>query len=256
MLLAAVLLHAAVIALFFISFPRHQDQEAQSPPGVSVVFDNGGAQQATAPTPQRQGPPQLAQAPAPAAPPPPDSQPEVRLDIPQLPLAPQPAPAPAPSQQHPAQRETRRDARESHPHYTVMNGLSFGHPAPPVPFQHRALNLELSQSDANVENGPELTIKGDIGADWQAALDQWVEDHKYYPDSAIEQGQQGDVRIHFTVDRAGNVTGLHLVSGSGSPFLDQAWLGLFEDAALPPFPPGTKADNVTVDATMHFVLEP
>jgi protein TonB len=240
--------------LFFISFPRHQAQDEQSPPGVSVVFDNGGAQQQTAPKPQIQGPPQLAQAPAPAAPPPPDSQPEVRLDMPQMPVTTQPAPAP--SHPHPAQRETRRTTRQPPSHYTVMNDLSFGHPAPPIPFQHRALNLDLSQSDANAENGPELTIKGDVGADWNAALDQWVEDHKYYPDSAIEQGQQGDVRIHFTVDRAGNVTGLHMVSGSGSPFLDQAWLGLFEDAQLPPFPPGTKANTVTVDATMHFVLEP
>ena len=49
--------------------------------------------------------------------------------------------------------------------------------------------------------------------------------HKYYPQAAEEQGQQGSVEIEFTVDRKGNVTGLHLLNGSGSPFLDQAWLG-------------------------------
>jgi protein TonB len=135
-----------------------------------------------------------------------------------------------------------------------MNNMSLGRPSPPVPFDHRAMNLDLTAADQQAVDGPELTIKGDIGADWDAALDKWVEDHKYYPQAALEQNQQGSVRIRFKVDRAGNVTGVQMLGGSGSPFLDQAWSGLFQGAQLPPFPPGTKADTVTVDATMHYVL--
>jgi len=203
------------------------------------------------PKPQIKAPPSLAQAPPPAAPPPVSTEPEVNLGIPEF-ASPMPEPIPAP----PAQTAQRQPTHYEHPaqHYTVMNNLSFGHPAPPVPFQKRAMNLDLSSADENVMNGPEVTVKGDAGPDWDAELDKWVEDHKYYPDSAIEQGQQGNVRIQFTVDRAGNVTGLRMEDSSGSPFLDQAWLGLFQGAQLPPFPASAKDNTVTVDATMHFIL--
>ncbi len=255
--LAALLLHAAVISLFLITFHHRPPPEAQSAPGVSVVFDNGGEQQTIQPKPQIKAPPSIAQAPPPAAPPPPaQSQPEVNLNIPQMQLAPLPMPMPQAAPPQPAQNAQRQPTHVTRPaqHYTVMNNLSFGHLAPPVPFQKRAMNLDLSAADQDAMNGPEVTVKGDAGADWNAALDQWVEDHKYYPDSAIEQWQQGNVRIHFTVDRAGHVTGLRMTDSSGSPFLDQAWLGLFQGAQLPPFPSNAKDNTVTVDATMHFIL--
>jgi protein TonB len=246
-----------VISLFLVTFRGHTPPEEQTAPGVSVVFENGGEQQTIQPKPQIKAPPSLAQAPPPAAPPPPaETQPEVNLNIPQMQLAPlpMPMPQPAPGPSQPTERQAVRSARPAQ-HYTVMNNLSFGHPAPPMPFQNRALNLNLSSADQNVLNGPEVTVKGDAGPDWDAELDQWVEDHKYYPDSAIEQNQQGSVRIHFTVDRAGHVTGLRMEDSSGSPFLDQAWLGLFQGAQLPPFPASAKDNQVTVDATMHFILE-
>jgi protein TonB len=171
------------------------------------------------------------------------SAPEVP-PMPRLPPEPHPQPRPSP---RPAQK------------YIVMNNMSYGSPAtpaPPMPHAQQALNLNLPQSDAQAVNAPELTIKGDIGADWNAELSKWVNDHKYYPQAALEQGQQGSVEIEFTVDRAGKVTGLHLLNGSGSPFLDQAWLGMFAQNRLPPFPPGTKSDHITVDATMHYELIP
>ncbi len=132
--------------------------------------------------------------------------------------------------------------------------MSYGNPDQPAPPSHQALNLSLPQSDAQAVAAQDLTIKGNIGADWKAAFHKWVDEHKYYPDAAVAQGQQGNVQIQFIVDRNGHVTGLHLLGSSGSPFLDQAWLGLFEDAQLPSFPPGTASDNVTIDATMHFEL--
>lgn len=249
--LAAILLHAAIIAMFLITFRHRQQEESQSPPGVSVVFDNGGSQQATAPPTPNHAAPTQAQAPPPAAPPPPESQTEVNLNMPSLPMA--QAPAPAPAQQH--QQTRRQPSHTTTPQrYVVMNNMSLGNPAPPTTFNHRAMNLDLSAADSQAVDGPQLTVKGDIGADWDASLDQWVEDHKYYPQAALEQGQQGAVRIRFTVDRAGHVTGVQMLDGSGSPFLDQAWSGLFKGAQLPPFPPGTKASTVTVDATMHYVL--
>jgi protein TonB len=248
---AAIALHVAVL-LFVLLFVRAKPPlEQETPPGVAVVFDNGGAAQTAAPPAQRHGPSSVAQMPRAAPPPPPppaqaQSEPEVNLNTPELPPAPRVVQAPPRPRAAPAPHD-----------YVMMDGMSYGNPAPPAPPQPRAqtaMNMSLPESDAEAVNAPELTIKGNIGADWQAELTAWVNAHKYYPQAALEQGQQGSVRIEFTVDRAGNVTGLHLLGGSGSVFLDQAWLGLFEDNQLPPFPPGTKSDKVTIDATMHYEL--
>ena len=286
---AAILLHLALIALLLL-LARHRPPQSEqpSPPGVSVVFENGGAPQTAAPPAPRSGPSSVATMPAPPPPPPPppqqqqqpaetqpttapptqapptQAQPEVNLNMPSTPFAttqnmpaappmPQPMPMPPRPMAHPRPRPRTPQ------HYLVMNNMSFGNPAPPmppVPHAHQALSLNLPQSDAQAVNAPEVTIKGDVGADWEAELSRWVNDHKYYPQAAAEQGQQGDVRIEFTVDREGNVTGLRLLDSSGSQFLDQAWLGLFAQNQMPPFPRGSKASHVTVDATMHFELVP
>jgi protein TonB len=263
---AAVLLHLALIALFLL-LARHRPPtpEQATPPGVSVVFENGGAQQTAAPPAPRQGPSSAATTPAPPPPPPPpqpaEAQPEVNLNMPSAPFATLQSVPEAPPLPQPKRPAAHPRPRTPPQHYLVMNNMSFGNgkpapPAPPIPHAHQALSLNLPQSDAQAVNAPEVTIKGNIGADWEAALTRWVNDHKYYPQAAVEQEQQGNVRIEFTVDRNGNVTGLRLLDSSGSPFLDQAWLGLFEQNQLPPFPPGTKSNHVTVDATMHFELIP
>jgi protein TonB len=269
---AAVLLHLALIALLLL-LARHrpaQEQARVSPPGVSVVFENGGAQQTAAPPAPRPGPTSAATVPAPPPPPPPpppqqaETQPEVNLNMPSAPFAtmqnaPEPMPMPQPPQPPRPLPRPHTPTRTPPQRYLVMNDMSFGKPAPPtppIPHAHQALSLNLPQSDAQAVNAPEVTIKGHIGADWEAELSRWVNDHKYYPEAAAEQGQQGYVRIEFIVDRSGHVTGLRLLGSSGSPFLDQAWLGLFAQNQLPPFPPGTKANHITVDATMHFELIP
>jgi protein TonB len=253
----AALLHALVIALFILFARERVPPEPQSPPGISVVFDNGGTTQTQAPPAPRVGPQTPAEAPPPAAPPPPQvaqAQPEVNLNMPELPQ-PTVQSTPRPQTRTPPRPHAIQRPRPAPPqHYIVMNNMSYGNPSPPMPQAQQGMNLSLPMSDAQAVNGPELTIKGDVGADWDAELNKWVNDHKYYPDAAIENNQQGAVEIEFTVDRAGNVTGLHMLSSSGSTFLDQAWLGLFADNTLPPFPPGSKSDHVTVDATMHFEL--
>jgi protein TonB len=250
-----LLLHVLVIgAVLFVGWPS-PPQEDFSSPGVSVVFDNGGAQQNTAPKAQP-GPSTPAQAPPPGAPQPPpsaQSQTEESLNLPSAPLANLQS---APQQQPPQpQRQVVRPRPQPAPKYVMMSTPSFASPTPPAPQAKQALSMNLPQSDADAVNAPEIQISGDVGADWQEALNKWVDAHKYYPQAALEQQQQGNVEIKFTVDRAGNVTGLQMVNSSGSPFLDQAWYGLFTHNKLPPFPAGTKADSVTIDATMHFILE-
>jgi protein TonB len=261
---AAVLLHVALIA-FVLLFARHRQlAEQQSPPGVSVVFENGGTSQANAPPEPLRGPNTPAETlPPPPPPPPPQQQtaqtpPEVNLNMPDEPFATvQSAPEPQPVPQrrpepHPVQRP--RPPQK----YVVMNNMSYGQntPTPPMPHASQAMNLSLPQSDAQAATASDFSIKGDVGADWDAELTKWVDEHGYYPQAAVEQNQQGTAEVEFTVDRAGHVTGVHLLQSAGSPFLDQAWFRLFAENQLPPFPAGSKSDHVTVDYTVHYILEP
>jgi protein TonB len=132
-------------------------------------------------------------------------------------------------------------------------GASAGAPAPPSP-QSGRLNLALNESVMRNAFGNQFTIHGEIGPDWRAELSQWVNERKYYPEQAIEMEQQGAVMIHLVVERDGTVRSVTLEQSSGSPFLDSAWLGLFQGARLPPFPPGTPSSQITLDATMHYIL--
>lgn len=249
-----MLLHVLALAVVLFVRMRPPVQAAQSPPGISVVFDNGGSPEATAPPAPRQGPPQQAEAPPPAPPPPPppQAQAEVNLNVPQSPLAalPQPPKArPAPVQ--PPHAPARR--------YMVMNDMSYGSgtaTATPAPTHGKALNLALPQNDAQAVTGSDFAVRGNAGADWDAALTKWVNEHAYYPQAAAEQGQQGTAEVEFTVDRQGHVTGLRLLRSADSPFLDQAWELLFSENTLPPFPPDAKDDHVTVDYTVHYQLIP
>jgi protein TonB len=152
------------------------------------------------------------------------------------------------------------------PHYLVMNNMSYGAPAPGAPAgasagaspppsaQRGGLNLALNEPVMRNAFGNQFTIHGEIGPDWRAELTQWVNERKYYPEQAIEMDQQGAVMIHLVVERDGTVRSVTLEQSSGSPFLDSAWLGLFQGARLPPFPPGTPSSQITLDATMHYIL--
>ncbi|MBB5372145.1 energy transducer TonB [Acidocella aromatica] len=263
---AALLLHVLAIAIVLLVRSRPPVQEGQSPPAVSVVFDNGGtASQPTAPPVMRQGPPQPAEAPpaaAPPPPPPPQTQAEVNLNMPQNPLAelpstPQTQPKPVPRQRQAAHPNPHPTLPQ---HYVMMDGMSYGTPststASPSASRGKGMNLSLPQNDTQAVTGADFAVHGDAGADWDAALTKWVSEHAYYPQAAIEQHQQGTAEVEFTVDRHGHVTGLRLLRSADSTFLDQAWELLFADNQLPPFPADAKDDHVTVDYTVHYQLVP
>ncbi len=248
-------MHALVIALFFIGFKPKPQPEALEPNGISVVYNTGSTatqapRQAPIPTPAETPPP-----PAPPAAQTAQNQPEVNLNMPETPLAtmPQLTPQPMP-QTPPAPRQPPRPPQR----YTVMNNMNYGNsssPAPTIPHAQQGMDLSLPQTDAQAVTAPDFSIKGNVGSDWQAGFNKWVYAHLYYPDSAAEQGQQGYVTVTFTAHRDGSVTGLHMTSSSGSPFLDQAWEGIFAHNQLPPFPPG--GDNtVDITATVHYEIVP
>jgi protein TonB len=251
----AILLHAAVIALFFVSLKRKEPEgNALAPTGIQIVYD-AGAPAAAAP---RVAPiPAPAQTPPSSAPPPPQTvqaQPEVNLNIPENAFAQiQQAPQPPQAQPVPAPRPAPRPPRPQK--YTVMNGMSFGNssPTPPMPNAQTGLNLSLPQSNWQSDTQQSVSIQGNIGADWQAGFNKWVYAHLYYPDAAAKQGQQGTVTVQFTAHKDGHVTGLKMTDSSGSPFLDQAWSGIFLNNLLPKFPPGSD-NSINITATVRYMI--
>jgi len=241
--------------------------------GVSVVFQNGGAQRTTAPPSQFRGPPTLAQSPPSSSPPPPppppqavQQEPESNLEIPenlfsQMQLPPPESVTQQQQVQNPHPHPVQHHYPPAHQQYQVMTGMSLGNQSsqnaqPPLPNGFHGLNMQLSQSDLNAMEAPEFSVQGEIGADWMSGFNKWVNEHIYYPQAAAEQNQQGTSVIQFTVHRDGHVTGVRLLSSAGSPFLDQAWLGIFLHNNVPRFPPGTKSDSINITASLQYELVP
>ncbi len=94
----------------------------------------------------------------------------------------------------------------------------------------------------------------ELGADWRNELADWIEQHKYYPEDAARRGEQGINQVRVVVNRDGHVESVELERQSGFQRLDNAAVGLFRDADLPPFPVGTEEERVTIDLTIHYVI--
>jgi protein TonB len=155
----------------------------------------------------------------------------MNLELPPMPeLAPLALPTPPPLPPAPQpQRLARRPSRARSSALSgvmVMNGLSFSGAGSPSGGFTQGMNLNLSQSRQRA----------------------------YYPEIAGEMGQSGTSVIRFTVNRAGHVSHLEIVSPTGYALLDQAWLGLFRGADLPPFGPDATSNSITVTASMHFEI--
>ena len=182
----------------------------------------------------------------------------MNLELPPMPeLAPVPLPSPPPLPPAPPQRLARRKSQSRSSALggaMVMNGLSFSGGGSPSPGFTHGMNVTLPQA-AQPGSDSEVTVQGNPGTDWPALLQEWVNQRAYYPEVAGEMGQSGTSVIRFTVDRAGHVSHLEIVSPTGYALLDQAWLGLFRGADLPPFAPGATSNSITVVAVMHYDLQ-
>ncbi len=93
-----------------------------------------------------------------------------------------------------------------------------------------------------------------LGTDWRNELAAWLEMHKYYPQDAAMRGEQGLSTVRVVMNADGTVASVGLRSGSGYRALDDATVGLFRDARLPPLPFGSPDPTVTFDLTIHYML--
>jgi protein TonB len=151
-------------------------------------------------------------------------------------------------------------AMPAKPLATLANPMSFslqGHPPPPASEGHlkRGINLAMAPNDQNSNIMTRYAeARHRLGEDWWSAFTQYVEDHKYYPLSAAERGEDGQSVLHLVIARDGTVLSVKIERSSGSVRLDDAWISEFRGAKVPAFPPGTTEDEITFSASMDYIL--
>ena len=91
-------------------------------------------------------------------------------------------------------------------------------------------------------------------SDWGDQLREFVEEHKYYPREAADNGEQGSAVVRMTVSRDGTVRKMTLVSSSGSHLLDAAWMAVFRDNKLPPFNDDMPENEITFTYELDYHL--
>jgi len=260
--------------------PSELPEAAQAVPPPPAAPDTPAPAEAAAAAPQPAatvGPQSLAFAPeaAPAEVPPPApvevipepaAPPEVRLEPPMeqqpsprqeaiiMPQPPRPLP-PAPPRARPAPRPAPG---------TLANpmDLSFGPAAPrPAPGRRSAVAsraIDLSPGPPRqgpARSDPYAEIRAaNASADWNRGLMSYWLRHRYYPQQAVQDGEDGTVIIELTVNRSGRVESVELKSRSGSQWLDMAALGTFRNGQLPPFTPEMTGDRITFPIPIHYIL--
>ena len=84
--------------------------------------------------------------------------------------------------------------------------------------------------------------------DYLSRLAAYLNSYKNYPYAARQRREQGTVRLHFVMDRAGHVLSFQVAGSSGWADLDNEALGLIRRAQpLPPLPkdyPGETLDLI------------
>lgn len=231
--------------------PRQAEPPPPAPPSPPRMAES-------APPPPRQAEPPPPAPPPPAraveAPPPPPPQrtpsPEpVRPPVvAELPMPPPPPPAAPPqAQEQMAQRVPPLDLTQRPP-------IRLGEPSRPGA-PRRGLDLSPGATLPGPGEIEQLRVRGaEAGPDWRAAFRQWLDQNLRYPREAIELREQGPVTVRINTGPDGRVRGVELRSPSRSIYLNFYSQNVFRGARLPPFPPGSAEEQVTIDLTINYIL--
>lgn len=270
--LAGSALAHCVALLLLVLWHRAAPPPPPEQPGFAMVFDDGTISPQAVPNPGRHlerpndanrsaaSPPTQQ---TPEAPPQASVAPQVNLLPPEMRMMPPPmqqpgdteaAPPPPPKPAARA-RTAPRASPFSHVHeYSFASRPEAG--GPQGLHNSRSLNLQLGML---VKGGmlrdavPHVSSPGADG-DYLSALSDYVETHKYYPTQAAENGEEGTSVIRATIARDGTVKDVQLVESSGSRMLDLAWLSLFRDKHLAPFPDDMKESQRDFTLSMDYEL--
>jgi protein TonB len=120
----------------------------------------------------------------------------------------------------------------------------------------KGLDLAMGPSFSGGQFSEAITHSSAPGLsdEYMNAIQAYVEKHKYYPQEAAANGEDGASQVELTIGRDGRVTNVRLLQSAGSRWLDMAWEGLFRDHRFAPFPPGVKEDQVVITYTMNYEL--
>ena len=189
--------------------------------------------------------------------------PEVNLLPPEMIAPPLPPeahaePTPAPSKALRQEKARQRSNPQTNPfaHMAVQNFAP--HAASHARGLHNSRSMDLSMGPL-IEGGqlrdavPHVSSAGADG-DYDELLTEYVETHKYYPEQAGRNGEQGTATIKALVSRDGTVKSARLEQSSESRMLDLALLSMFRDKHLPPFPDDMKESEKEFTITMTYEI--
>ncbi len=248
---------------------------ATAPPPAADAAPAQAAEATPPPAPATAAPPPVALAPPnetatipmPLEVPPTLEPPAVRLEVPRTETAPATPESIMPQPPPPLEPPPRPIRPAARPAPRAMTGtlanpmdLSLG-PAAPRPAARgsvasRSLDLSPPQErDGPAASDPYAQIRAaNASADWNRGLLQYWLRHRFYPEQAAANGEQGAVTIQLTVNRSGRVESVEVLSRSGSQWLDMAALATWRDARLPPFTNEMREDRITFPVPIQYSL--
>ena len=221
-----------------------QAEPEAAPPQPEQPAPPAPEQQAT-PVPPEVPPEVRPGPPMPPAPPrvelalPPPTTPSMPFTVPELPP---PPPPPAAASRPPAPQRSA--------FAPMFRNWSLGQQAPAA----RRGGQGPSQAGSLSEAAAQIKGAERLGTDWRNALAAWVEEHKYYPQQAVLNNEDGSPQVEVRVRRDGKVQSVLLETRSGSQWLDLALQALFRGASLPRFPDDSRENEITFTFTMHYIL--
>ncbi|MBP0467012.1 TonB family protein, partial [Roseomonas sp. PWR1] len=131
--------------------------------------------------------------------------------------------------------------------------IRLGEAPPAAP--RRGLDLSPGATLPGPGDDQNLRVRGaQAGPDWRNAFRQWLEQNLRYPREAAELGEQGPVTVRIITGADGRVRSVEMRTASRSIFLNYYSQAVFRGRNLPPFPPGTAEEQVTIDLTINYIL--
>jgi protein TonB len=134
--------------------------------------------------------------------------------------------------------------------------------APPVLDPPPSPASEAAATPVSGSKAASNTLQGDAAApraagpppDYLGLIRGRLEKAKRYPPAARAAGQEGTVRLAFTLDRGGQLINWKIVASSGVGLLDEETEALVQRASFPPFPASLDQDRLELTVPVEFSL--
>ncbi|MDM7321917.1 MAG: energy transducer TonB [Gammaproteobacteria bacterium] len=177
-------------------------------------------------------------------------------------IAPEPVPIPKSEPPPKPQPKSKPETPKPAPVAKLPRQVSPIEASPPSPVLETSAQPEkpVVAPPTEVVSSPPVPVQPTPNADlenaYRARIRAAVDAHKHYPPLARRMGQEGQVKLAFTVDAEGRLLDVTIITSSGSASLDEAALQAVRDAApFPPFPEGSQRQRWNFSIPLTFSLE-